>query len=550
MAHLVKSLVLAAGSFILVATGPSGLSSAAAAADNATAAPVRVTGTDRRLCLLAPVNGMERVQLPACERVLSAPMRENDPWDTRARALHNQAFYLVVLGEQRRALEALDESDQIGRARNDPFFNRSIAVGNAMLRAIALDRSNRSADAHAAIAAIRSARPHSMVVAIALDRIGTSIDNDLNAYIQNLEARIPTMPNNLRLLFNIYILQGEWDKAAAIADQVSLEDPKPIGGWSIEGSSGAEGQLDELISLDMERAYVFSALSQSARAQSQIDHAAAEIVEFVGPAPQPQPGRPISRGRMTEYQNRQSAGEKATRVITLWRDAIELREKAVGGAPTEEILNDENRRFRELPIWLDILRSVKLDNDEDKSMRDRALSRVFNDMSREITQIENNQIAELLPEPESAENHPNFNRAGDGILLHRERGYSQAPERAGEFRTIRFGTQSGSLATADELGLLAVATYAQREGKDSFILISRRAIKRTTHVTGYFGGTSDVDSGNESQALVVFLDSSALPPEWESSRYRLIMVQDVLDSIGAQQRELEALRAARRAQRR
>jgi hypothetical protein len=100
---------------------------------------------------------------------------------------------------------------------------------------------------------------------------------------------------------------------------------------------------------------------------------------------------------------------------------------------------------------------------------------------------------------------------------------------------------------ADELALLAVAQYAKKEGKDSFILLARRLIKRTTNVSGYYTGRYSFDSGYESQMRVALLDSANLPAEWAEKRHRLIMVSQVLEEIKPRYDALEARKAASKA---
>jgi hypothetical protein len=110
---------------------------------------------------------------------------------------------------------------------------------------------------------------------------------------------------------------------------------------------------------------------------------------------------------------------------------------------------------------------------------------------------------------------------------------------------VRFGTTSGSGPTAEELALLAAAQFTEKEGKDSFILLARRAIKRTTTVYGY--GNYTYDSGYESQLRLVMLDSANIPAEWQAKKARLITVKEVRDTLKPRYDALEARKAAAKA---
>jgi hypothetical protein len=92
--------------------------------------------------------------------------------------------------------------------------------------------------------------------------------------------------------------------------------------------------------------------------------------------------------------------------------------------------------------------------------------------------------------------------------------------------------------------MLAAATYAQRDGFDSFILLSRRNLERRMQMIGGYGGGSIIDQGSEGQVRLVMLNSASLPPIWAAQRHRLIMASDVLAAINPRQTTIEARREA------
>jgi hypothetical protein len=200
---------------------------------------------------------------------------------------------------------------------------------------------------------------------------------------------------------------------------------------------------------------------------------------------------------------------------------------------------------------LDLAQRVTVGNATTGQQRSEAIRAVERDMVQRLVTLNARELLTLMPEAETLDRYPRFGRAGDGILIGRDRGYSQAEEAGTNIRTVRFGTVTGSDATADELTLLAAATYAVRDNFDSFILLSRRNLDRQMRMIGGYGGTSVLDHGSEGSARVIMLDSASLPPEWANQRHRLIMAQDVLTSLGARQEAIEARReAATRSRRR
>ena len=227
-----------------------------------------------------------------------------------------------------------------------------------------------------------------------------------------------------------------------------------------------------------------------------------------------------------------------------WRAAIALRAALAGGASPQIVDQPRYSAVRDLPASFDILRLIAATSPKDRAEIETILNRIRSDADRPLESMTNNDLVALFPPHEVLDSYPRFGRAGDGIMLGRETGYSQAPERDGDVLTIRFGTMSGTPATAEELVMLAVATYAQREGKDSFILLSRQLLRRTTHISGTFIRPYDADSGSEGSVLAVLLDSDAIPPQWEAHRSRLISVADVMASVGARQQAIEAAKTA------
>jgi hypothetical protein len=200
-----------------------------------------------------------------------------------------------------------------------------------------------------------------------------------------------------------------------------------------------------------------------------------------------------------------------------------------------------------LLVGQDVIRQIQFTNPVTGEYVKRTISKTDERIASEILKLDANDLRDLLPDPEYLSQVPRFGSAGDGILFARENGISQAKEKGSDIRTIRFGTTSGTGPMADELSLLAIAQYAQKEGKDSFILLARRSIKRTTTVSGYYTGGYSFDSGYESQARVILLDSNNLPPEWAGKTGRLIMVKQVLDEIKPRYDALEARKAADKA---
>lgn len=461
------------------------------------------------------------------------------------------AYDLLRSGTFDVALEALAQSDRIGSERNDPLFEGSIAVRNAMMRAFALNRLNRRDEAVAEIARIRGQRRYSLIVQWGLDRLLASFDGSLARFIELANARVPDHPDLLRSLFLVEVARGNMTAALPYAEAMTLENPRPIGGWTVDSERPVR-QIAELTELNAVRAYVFAANGRGDLSRAMLNDIDRDIADYVGPRPVAEQGRTVPRRTMDAWEVRAGTGRQMEAVIDRWKRAIAARARLTTGNPmTFQQIQRDFPGALETSAAIDLARRLSISEPGEQEAREAALRRIEDNLTRGLVDVNVQELASLLPEVETLDRYPRFGRAGDGILIGRDRGFSQAEEAGTNIRTIRFGTVTGTNATADELVMLAAATYAQRDGFDSFILLSRRNLERRMQIIGGYGGGSVQDHGSEGQARLVMLNSASLPPEWAAQRHRLIMASDVLAAISPRQTAIEARReAASRSRRR
>lgn len=485
----------------------------------------------------------------ACDRALGQALLKPEFWQRRAHLYQAKAMHLIAAESYDAALGALDESDTIGKARGEMMFDGSIGIGNIMLRALALGRLGRKDEALALLDAAQAVRPHALTIANALERVRNDVARDLDAMAARGEAAIVLHPNMGRALFPLYMLRGMPEKAARLSNRVSLVDPKPIGGWTISGEGNAYQDFRENQDWALRRAYVQAATGDYAGAERQIAAIQTEINEFVGSEPVPEPGKTkVSKSKQRDYDSRKLIGSRLLLDASKWQNAVSLRQQ-IGTASYAEIRaqmkEGKSGAFEALLDQLRLMVKAYPAEAQDEVKAIAALEDIF---ASQILKLSNRDLPDILPRPESLAQFPRFARAGDGILLARENGFSQAKEEGSEARTVRFGTFTGTAAMADEMVLRAVADYAQREGKDAFILLSRRTITRTTTTTGLYGGGTS-NSGYEAQVRTMLINSSAVPAEYADQPERVLLVKDVLAQVMARHAPIEAQVAAERAKR-
>ncbi len=485
----------------------------------------------------------------ACDAALTDPLLLSNYWQRRAHLLLSKGLHLIAEKNYEAALVALSESEKLAFDNEDAVFEDSAMLGAKMLRAAALGRSGKIDEARQILADLRKARPYASTIARSIERLEDSLDQDIGKMISNSKKRMPLEPGNIRRAFQFHLFRGEIAQAAEYEDDLSLTPPKAIGGWTVDGdpTSGYNDEYENA-ELDATRAYVMAGIGQNDKAAVLNDGIRASIAELRIPPPPPEKGKKQRKSLLRDFEARTLAATRIENMLESWMKAAEMR-KNVSAAPTSlAAIKDDLAKYRinRIIAQHDIMRLLKPSIAEEKEAVAKTIAAFDSLITREIFEISGTDLFKMLPRPETLKLVPKFARAGDGILLAREIGASQAKEKDGIARTIRFGSATGSPALVEELGMLAVSDYAKKEGADSFIILSRRSVTRTTYVYGAYayGGAGGVPSGYESQMRVMLLNSAALPANLESKRWRLIKVDEVDKSLQPKFAAIEAQKLA------
>jgi len=488
--------------------------------------------------------------LEACDKLLAMQADDDDVWDRRAGLLQRRAIFLIALNDLDQAIADLAASDAIGAAKADPLFDSGVAIGNGMLRAVALGRSEQLDAAYAELDRISAVRPHASALNAAIDRVRFHFSKDIDAMLARNADKVRWQPDLMRLLVPLYIWRGNLEAASRFADEVSLIDPKPQSGWIMSGTGGLGSDVQKKIELDMQRAYIWSGLGQAEKGSGLIAEARADVAEFVGSEPVALKGEKVSKGKLRDYEARKAKGAQLSDLIGRWEKAITLRADALT-KPAEELTERDSTALGVGTVaGIDIMRQLKFKGTEEGAEVAKLIKNLDEAIANDLFRIDNADLSRMLPEAEYLKDVPNFGWGGSQWLFGNGKGYSQAKEKGTDISTVRFGTFSGTGPTAEELALLAAAQYTENEGKDSFILLARRSIKRTQTISyGYGWGGTPMDAGFESQLRLVMLDSANLPPEWAAKKARLISVKQVRDALKPRYDALEARKAAEKAAR-
>ncbi len=492
------------------------------------------------------------LKIPHDELVTSGLLSSVGPenWDSVAAIQQRRAMHLYSLNKFADAIAAIDASDAIGRPRGDSLFDGSIGIGNHILRALSLHGLGKMAEAKAILASARAERPYALTVQQAINRAENHISPDIDSILARMAAQKTLDPDAMRAALTLGLLMGKMEAASKIADDVSVANPKRIGGWSVTGDSDANGRFVADRALDLKRAYVWAAVGQTQKANTLIASVRADAASYAGPPPVPKfKGEKISKDAIAKHAAKAAAAGKLSAEADVWEKAIAFRSDAQSKTGEEMQAALEAAKIMQIEAGIDILRLLKYQNSKERMGLIIFLKQQDSDLMRGYATLTARDLPALLPRSEQLFQVPKFG-AGDGMINARETGYSQAKEDGDDDsapRTIRFGTFSGSGPMADELLLLAAANYAQKDGKDAFVMLSRQSIKRTMTTYGGYGSGYQSDAGYEASTRAMLLDSANVPAEWADKKDRIISVKMVLDTIKPKYDGYEARKVSERA---
>ncbi|UKK85861.1 hypothetical protein L7H23_07090 [Sphingopyxis sp. BSN-002] len=485
---------------------------------------------------------MAKSILAACDKLLAQAPPADAAGYYRAQILQRRALSLTILGGNRLAIAALDESDRLGAAANDGFFKLGIGVGNDLLRAQALRQLGKTDEAIALLGKVRAARPYASSIVEAADRLENVITPGPANLRRLSEARIPIDPEMLRVLFLIDLVEGRLEDAAQSGDQISLREPKMRGGWAIIGGPDEFETLDRQVVFGSLRAYVAAALGNRSKADALFAESRAAITDYAGPDPRSLDRR-AAEWKVNQYLARVKQGEEAGKSIALAETLIALRQDR--GALTIEGIEKKAEEMDKaplvLPILVELMRQVEgRQAREAKATADMATRQ----MLAGLGMVDPGELAALLPKPESLDLVPKFGSSPSMLWFGGGPGWSQSKEGDGNIRTVRYETDFGSKAMMEEMLLLASAHLARQEGKDGFLVLASRSFARQTTMVSYWGGSSTYDSGFEAQARIQLVDTANLPPELAGQKGRIITAAQIERDLQPRYQSYFAERAA------
>lgn len=476
---------------------------------------------------------MVKTMVAACDRLLAMPTDSANAWSWRGEVLHYRALALVNGGDLKNAIDALDESDAIGSAGSDSLFDLSTGVGNKMLRAYIMGRHGETKPAKELLAQVRALRPWATSVVAGADSIelGMSAGASDEA-VTRMASRLRIDPDVARTLIYLNLMRSDLKGAADMGSRVSMVDPRMRGGWTLQGTGGEEDNLRSRLRIDCTKAYLALALGDKAGSAAQFAAIGQFIDGYVGPDPRiVDPKLRPSKSLIKKYEERLAIADKLRAMVADWQDVSAKRENL-----PETDIKSLNERFKAYKNSVDVLPAL-LDQmqvlSERMTGKEAAEAKLVRDgfmrgLTGSLMRFTPDELGGWMPKPENLDQVPRLASSASKWLFSDGSGYSQSKEGEGDIRTVRYETLVGGKAMVEEMLLLAAANYARQEGKDGFVILSNRTLGRRTTMYGYYGGGGTTyESGVESQARIMLVNTAALPAELAGSADRVITVAEV-----------------------
>lgn len=472
--------------------------------------------------------------IQACDAALANPLLIDAYWRRRASLLQARALHQLGAKDNAGALATLDQADALLAQKHDPAMDRTLGLGNQVLRAVALYRDKHTDQAEALLAKVDASRPYSLTVAGATGGVRMIFNYSRADHTRLMRDRVRLDPHMLHTLFWLSLDFGEFEDALTYADALTFDLPRSHGGWTLVGGDRQYDLIEQRATTAGGRAYALSALGRDDEALKVMTAAKGDVDDAMQPPPPPADGAKLSKRVQADYDARKAAGQKALTALTDWANAIRIRQLAAKTAFSDVSAIGQPLGGDAVIVRTDILRQFKPINLAEASAIQALITKIEDgdDVDRRKALAMNlNELARTLPGASDADSLPKMRGEGLNIWRTNLEGYAIASAEDPALFNVRFSGLSAPKAALEEAAVLIAAREAQKRGKDGFILEAVQRISRslTTYSLYSYRPSGSSPAGYEVRYLVRPVDVATLTPE--QAKLRVIRVADVLGAL-------------------
>jgi hypothetical protein len=476
----------------------------------------------------------------ACDTALVDPLLTDGDWMRRVSLLQARAVHQLASGQTEAALADLAKAEAAAREPNDPYYRRSIGLGNDIVRAFALRAQERHGEADALIEKVLKERPYNRQIAIAL----LALTPDLTAVVAGEPALLPVarlQPKLIDTIFAEHFRRRDFAAMAALFQHLQPPTRTLDRGAVSRLSTDLAEDRNELVSAlfmaerHAELAYARAALGDAAGARAELTRAESSVNQIRALPPVPTGEKEGKKARTVRLMNTLAVGAAAKHKERLaqWKEMVELRIK-VGEGETPDSF-EQLPKLIPNPAALDLLISIHARR-PDFAGADGVIAELEKKTASEPFQ--RSEALQLLwaglPYSEAAEKISTFRKANSPfaqIMWGGVSGFKTKANPDGSV-TVSFTSTKSNGTVVEEMALLRAADYAREQGKNGLVIKSRADFQRTI-VYGYYGvasgpGTPD---GYSTDLVIEPVDKANLPPLYRSAPWRVLDAQAVIDRL-------------------
>ena len=470
--------------------------------------------------------------IAACDSALEQSRLAASYHLRRASLLRARAIHRMSLDQFREAILDLNLADREGAQSGTRLYDRSMGVGNNLLRAYALARSGQAADAAAASRRIWAMRPYSLNVAKAAASISLLATNDWEQFRRDLEAMADIHPQIRPLLFVVMVDNGDFADAIRLRAQIRLLAPRArYAGFSITDLDRIHGEIfASNVQLDAIEAFALAATGQAEQAQARI----AAIRARLTLAATDLPNRPDGSRQPREIRDIQAAIQarlpEATREVDSIERLLRLLTVARAGDPQALLREAGPERLPADAMGLHILRTLAQAAQSERAQLAQAVEAFATQTrnARTPLPLSLSDLYQAMPGAETEARIPRYGSARN--ILGENTGNGFLVTNDGPVITVNYGGLEATAAVVEEMALLKAADLARQGGYTRLAILSRRTTQRTLVTYGmYAGGPSP--EGFAAEITFVPFNAGASPEDYRAFEGRSLDAARVIADL-------------------
>lgn len=474
-----------------------------------------------------------RQGVASCTAALTSLSETNpDNWTRKISILQSRALHRLVENDAPGAVNDLDEADKTAVGQ-DIYYQRSLGLNTQFIRALALAKSDKKAEAEQLAVKAQSLRPYSRDTALAALTV-ISLDGDQKAIDDLLLQVARVHPNLSDLPFKNYFESGRFEQALAIAGGVRPAVIPEYQTYDMRVLMSREESVratdaEFWIDIDGHQAYALAALGRKDEALAMLASAEKRIAA-AKVALAPLPAKPTEEQRIrrvVQDEANRLVDAKAKPMLDFWTKLTQARL-----AKNNNDLATGVQLMKDVKLASPTLVAFEYEEGGSAEVRAKLLagSATLRAVAVGLPMPSPKLMFEFLLNPEYASGVSQGIDPLTGLFMSDDDkargGCSEGKTKEG-WDTICFKSLKTAPNMAEEQAILRVADRAAAQGAVSFVIERREDIRYSVTTTNYGVPLGTYDDGYESRLSVRFFKAGAP----EADCWRCLKVDEVRSAL-------------------